>query len=347
MTINATLNHSTQGNSPSGVTPSRRTRIVRRAAMVVAGVVAIEAAAIAAALIFGGPTAPPTLASVSEPFHHVDFSGLPALRHFTARDGAALAYRLYPGDPKRVVVLIHGSSGMSASVHPLASAFQAENATVYAIDLRGHGGSGPHGDIAYNGQLDDDMADLVRMIRTEHPDAALTLAGFSSGGGFTLRIAGGPLGEAFDRYILISPFLQYDAPTMRANSGGWVGVAMPRIIALTMLDAIGVTAFDGLPVLAFAIPPENAAIQTPTYSMRLERNLSPRRDYLGDLKRAPRPIALFVGSDDDEFYADRFAPLLKPVRPDLAVTVLPGFGHIDMVTAPGAVHAIAADWAAH
>jgi pimeloyl-ACP methyl ester carboxylesterase len=347
MTIQPTFDNTTLADSTLGKARSRRGRILRRAAIVVASVVAVEAAAIAAALIFDRPTAPPTLASVSEPFHHVDFSGLPALRHFTARDGAALAYRLYPGDPKRIVVLVHGSSGMSASVHPLASAFQAANATVYAIDLRGHGDSGPHGDIAYYGQLDDDLADLVKMIRSDHPDAALTLAGFSAGGGFTLRIAGGALGGAFDRYILISPFLRYDAPTMRANSGGWVDVATPRIIALTMLDAIGVTAFDGLPILAFAIPPENAAIQTPTYSMRLERNLSPDRDYLCDLKRAPRPIALFVGSDDDEFYADRFAPLLKPVRPDLAVNVLPGFGHIDMVTAPGAVQAIAADWAAH
>jgi alpha-beta hydrolase superfamily lysophospholipase len=326
---------------------ARRGQILKRVALVAGAIVALETAAIAGALIFDAPKAPPTLASVSEPFHHVDFSNLPPLRRWTARDGADLAYRLYQGDPKRVVVIVHGSSGNSASVHPLAHAFQDAGATVYAIDLRGHGDSGPHGDIAYNGQLDDDMADLLKMIRTDHPDAAVTLAGFSAGGGFTLRIAGGALGGGFDRYILISPFLKYDAPTMRTNSGGWVDVAMPRIIALTTLDAIGVTAFDGLPILAFAIPPENAKIQTATYSMRLERNLSPDRDYLGDLKRAPRPITLFVGGDDDEFYADRFAPLLKPVRPDLAVNVLPGFGHIDMVTARDAVRAIAADWAAH
>jgi pimeloyl-ACP methyl ester carboxylesterase len=324
--------------------PSRRARILRRVALIAATVVAVEAAAIAAVLVFDAPAAPPVLKSVSEPFHHVDFSDLPELRRFTARDGLALAYRLYPGDPARVVVIVHGSSGSSASVHPLARAFQDVGATVYAIDLRGHGGSGPHGDIAYDGQLDDDMADLVKMIRHAHPDAALTLAGFSAGGGFALRVAGGDLG-AFDRYILIAPFLRYDAPTTRTGGGGWVDVAMPRIIALTTLDAIGVTAFDGLPILAFAIPPENRAIQTPTYSMRLQRNLSPHSDYLDEFRRAPRPIALFVGADDDEFYADRYAPLLKPARPDLAITVLPGFGHIDMVTAPAATRAIAADWA--
>jgi pimeloyl-ACP methyl ester carboxylesterase len=325
--------------------PSSRRRGLARAALIAATVVGVGAAAVAAAVIFDAPAAPPILRSVSEPFHHVDFSDLPALRHFTARDGLALAYRLYPGDLRRVVVIVHGSSGNSVSVHPLARAFQDAGATVYAIDLRGHGDSGPHGDIAYDGQLDDDMADLITMIRHDHPDSALTLAGFSAGGGFALRVAGGDLGAIFDRYILIAPFLRYDSPTTRTGGGGWVDVAMPRVIALTTLDAIGVTAFDGLPILAFAIPPENRATQTPTYSMRLERNLSPHRDYLSEFRRAPRPLALFVGAEDDEFYADRYAPLLKPVRPDLAITVLPGFGHIDMVTAPGATRAIAADWA--
>ena len=32
----------------------------------------------------------------------------------------------------------------------------------YAVDIRGHGGSGTRGDITYIGQLEDDLADLVR-----------------------------------------------------------------------------------------------------------------------------------------------------------------------------------------
>jgi len=44
--------------------------------------------------------------------------------------------------------------------------------------------------------------------------------------------------------------------------------------------------------------------------------------------RAPR-------FDSDElFYPERFAPLLRSVRPDLGITIVPGIGHIGMTVAP-------------
>jgi hypothetical protein len=47
--------------------------------------------------------------------------------------------------------------------------------------------------------------DLIATIRPEHANAAFTLIGFSGGGAFTIRIAGGPHGDLFNRYIVISP----------------------------------------------------------------------------------------------------------------------------------------------
>ena len=48
----------------------------------------------------------------------------------------------------------------------LAQALQAAGASVYAVSLRGHGGSGTgNGDVSYIGQLDDDLADLVKGAR--------------------------------------------------------------------------------------------------------------------------------------------------------------------------------------
>ncbi len=92
-----------------------------------------------------------------------NFAELPKLQTLKARDGAPLNYRLYPGRPDRAVVLVHGSSGTDVSMMKLAQALQAAGASVYAISLRGHGGSGiANGDVSYIGQLDDDLADLVR-----------------------------------------------------------------------------------------------------------------------------------------------------------------------------------------
>ena len=75
---------------------------------------------------------------------------LPPVQRVTARDGAPLAYRVYPARPDRAVVLIHGSSGTNISMHKSAQALQAAGATVYSISLRGHGGSGTaNGDTSY------------------------------------------------------------------------------------------------------------------------------------------------------------------------------------------------------
>ena len=82
--------------------------------------------------------------------------------------------------------------------------------------------------------------------------------------------------------------------------------------------------------------------QTAFYSYRLWRNFGPGDDYQADLKRFRGAMSLFVGSQDEIFHAEQFAPLLKPVRPDLTVTVLPGIDHMGMTLRPAALEAIAA-----
>lgn len=76
----------------------------------------------ASVLGFDAPSKPTPLASVSESFGKVDFTNLPALRRYPARDGAELDYRAYPGSDAEVVALIHGSSDDGSGMHPLARA---------------------------------------------------------------------------------------------------------------------------------------------------------------------------------------------------------------------------------
>jgi pimeloyl-ACP methyl ester carboxylesterase len=307
-----------------------------------AGIAVLVAAGI---LAFDAPVPPKPMQSVETALDHADFSDMPAPRGFTARDGTKLTYRAYPGNPANTVILIHGSSGNSASMHLLARALHERGANVYALSLRGHDHLGRSGDIDYVGQLDDDLADFVKTLPPEPKGGHRTLLGFSSGGGFALRIAGGPYGHLFNRFILLAPALPHDAPTIRppqagVAGGGWVSVAIPRIVILTTLSRLGIHAFEGLPVLAFAVPPRMRNIQTAFYSFRMAQNFGATRDYLGDLKRAPGPVSLFDGANDEIFIAGRFAPLLKPARPDLTVTILPGLDHMDMIVAPAALKAI-------
>ena len=173
------------------------TRYQLLAAALLIPVIAILA--LAGIIAFGTAPPPPPMATVYDTVRRMDMSDLPSPQRYTARDGTALAYRIWPGGGARVAILIHGSTASSRSMNPLAKALAAAGATVYAPDMRGHGESGRRGDIDYLGQLDDDLADFVSTIKPQHPGATFTLIGFSAGGGFTLRIAGGGYGALFDR----------------------------------------------------------------------------------------------------------------------------------------------------
>jgi alpha-beta hydrolase superfamily lysophospholipase len=299
--------------------------------------VALVAGGFAVALSMG-PKTPTPMGSVENAFAGVDFSDLPKVSHFTARDGTALSYRAYPGDAKKIAVLVHGSSGTSLSMHAVARAIHARGWTVYALSMRGHDGNGRRGDVDYVGQLDDDIADFAKTLPS---DSERVLLGFSSGGGFVLRFAGGPSAKTFQRFVLISPQLPQGSPTMRPNAGGWVSVALPRIIAISILNGFGIHAFDGLTALAFAVPPDQAMGRTPSYSFRMMRNFGPSDDYRGDIKRAPGPVTLLAGTSDEMFDTAKFESTLKPSRPDMQIELLPGLGHMAMTVDPKALNAIA------
>ena len=223
-------------------------------------------------------------------------------------------------------------------MNALAKTLQADGATVYALDLRGHGGSGRHGDIDYIGQLDDDLADFIGMIHPEHASATVTLIGFSGGGAFTIRIAGGIHGDLFNRYVLIDPAIVWPSRLARPNAGGWATPYLPRIIGLVILNKFGIRWFNGLDAIVFAVPP-NLENVTRVYSFRLAMNLN-SGDYFGALERTKKPMALIAGGNDDQFYADRYASALQPAKPDLTVELVPGLDHIDMLMKPAALMAL-------
>lgn len=301
--------------------------------------------ALAGAIAFGGPRQLPTMTSVSNPFRDVDFSGLPSTRRYRARDGAELAYRFYapPANaPARgSIVLVHGSSANSQSIHPLSQSFAGAGFAVYALDMRGHGESGPRGDIAYVGQLDDDLEDFAKVIKPAEPKM---LVGFSSGGGFAIRIAGGARKDLFDSYLFLAPYTDHRAPTQRPGSGGWASVGMPRLAAIAILNRLGITALNHLPTARFAVDANPRAGLTETYSYALLMNFQPSDDYRRDLKRIDKPAALVVGANDEIFVADKFAAVLTEAgRADIPVMIVPAVGHIGLTTTPaGRMAAVAA-----
>lgn len=321
--------------------------MLRRLLVAASALAVVVVAGLSAVIAFDSPTAPPTLAAGNAipGIARWNFADLPKMQTLKARDGAPLNYRLYPGRPDRAVVLVHGSSGTDASMLKLAQALRAAGASVYAIDLRGHGGSGiTNGDVSYIGQLDDDLADLAKGLGLDKAGVHRTLIGFSSGGGFALRIAGGRQAGLFNDYIAISPYIGQDSPTNKPNGGGWAGVAVPRVIALSLLDSIGLAWFQDLPAIHFATDAKASDRRTPVYSFRLAASLQLGRDWRGVLSRISAPTEILVGANDELFNADRFKPMLQSVNPRIGVTIVPDETHLGMIADPPATTAVAAAW---
>ena len=312
------------------------------------GVFIVLGLALGLAVVLGGPATPAPLASINDPFKGLDYSDLPPARTYQANDGASLAYRAYPPPAgiqgegsvgKGSVVLVHGSSASSQSMHILARALARAGHTSYALDIRGHGASGPRGRIDHVGQLEDDLRAFVAAVPVVRPR---TLLGFSSGGGLVLRFAGSPDQDLFEQYVLLSPFLGSSAPNYRPDSGGWIKVGIPRIVGLSLLNQIGIQALNDLPVIRFALNEQARKLLTPDYTLPLLQNFGPQRDYEANIKAVHQPVKVIAGADDEAFATETLEGIFRGQGRPWPVTLLPGINHIQLTLDPVAVAAIVA-----
>lgn len=306
--------------------------------LVLLSFVAVAAALLAGALIFGGPGFPSSFPERrAAPFHDGGAAPAPPLSRYRGDGGTGLALRAYPpagrGGARGAVILLHGVLACSETMHPLAQALAAAGFAVYAPDIRGHGASGERGHIDYVGQLEADVAALLDAVRPPQP---LTLAGYSAGGGLALRVAAGPLGSRFQSFMFLAPFLGPDAPTSMPAAGGgaWLRIGWPRLLALMLLNRSGVRRFNRLPVARFAVAPAGRGRFADSFDYSLAMNFGPPRDWRGAIAAIRRPFAVIAGADDDCFraggYAEAFAgaPFLRQLE------LAPGVDHASLPAAP-------------
>jgi alpha-beta hydrolase superfamily lysophospholipase len=166
------------------------------------------------------------------------------------------------------------------------------------------------------------------------------LIGFSSGGGFVLRVAASEMQSSFDSYLLLSPFLGHTAPNYRPDSGGWVSVGVPRIVALNALNAVGIRYWNDLPVVRFALREEAKKFLTPEYDFNLAMNFAANADYQADLRNAKGKVAILAGNADEAFKTQELQGIVQGAGKDWLVKLLPGIGHILLTLDPVALKAI-------
>lgn len=274
-----------------------------------------------------------------------DYSTMPESSFFIARDNTQLAYRSYEsiGATDRLIILVHGSGWHGMQYHGMAERLASAGVgEVIVPDLRGHGFAPQRrGDIDYIGQYEDDIADLIDHLQNQNGRSVdskreIVLGGHSSGGGFVVRFMGGKYGSLVDLVVLLAPFLKYDAPTTRQNSGNWAFAATRRLIGLSMLNAVGITLFNHLPVIAFNLPKtvlDGALGSTATlqYSYVLNTSMAPRFNYEADLSKIGQPLLLVAGSNDEAFIAEQFEPLISRNVANGRYEIVGGVNHLGIV----------------
>ena len=288
-------------------------------------------------LILTGKPKEPNLAQHGLAFDELffDYSNLPKLKSYTARDGTQLAYRHYPADSEKILILLHGAGWHSRYFLPLSEFISSEGlAQVYTPDLRGHGVDPKRrGDVDYIGQLEDDLADLINIAQKNNPNSMLIVGGHSSGGGLTIRFAGSRYGKQAKAYLLMSPFLKYNAPTTRLNSGGFAMPYTGRIIGLVMLNNVGIRWFNYLTAIEFNMAEKaRDGTETLTYSYRLTAAFAPR-DYENDLSAITQPLFTVTGTEDEAMIYCQYEPVISQYT-KVQVKLLQGVTHMGLVVSP-------------
>jgi alpha-beta hydrolase superfamily lysophospholipase len=266
-------------------------------------------------------------------------------RSFVMRDGVRLFARQFGTDPATTVLLLHGVGSDSAEMaHSTELLRQSSGARVVALDLRGHGHSGGRPwSVSHAGQYDEDVTDVLTVLRREAPGGRLILAGHSMGGGIALRHALTGVAPV-DGYLLIAPLLGPDSPSAKTSGGQSGGGGMadavhfrtPRLFDVLLFNLIGVHVFDGLPILDLNQP------KGPAYGFAALESMQPNapKDFHVALRAIRVPLLLVAGSQDEAFNAAAYPDVIYADSHGEAV-IAPGATHDGVLTASDAVEKIA------
>ena len=227
---------------------------------------------------------------------------------FIMRDDKQLLANTYKSESKTTIILLHGVLSSSFLMNKTAGLLRkSTNSEVIALDFRGHGQSeGTPGDVDYINQYVDDLEDVIIALKEEKPNQKIILAGHSMGGGIILRYAMQQKAPKINGYILFAPHLGVNSPTLKKEvvtkeEASFIKLHINRIIGLKMMNAIGETKYNNLPVLFFNLP---EAMPVTKYSYRANESMSPL-DYKKGLNAINKPLLVIVGSKDEAFDAKK------------------------------------------
>ncbi len=203
--------------------------------------------------------------------------------YFVRNDGMPLHHRrwLTAGEPKAVLVLVHGLSEHSGRYDDLGRRLSQAGCAVRALDLRGHGLSG--GDRAFVRSFTihmDDVADFLHLVRGDHPNTPLFLFGQSMGGLIVALLAAERDLDVCG-VVLSAPALRVSdhvAPMLR-RMAGIASLVAPRLAVVRIRSAKlsratdVVAGFESDPLVFHGYMPTRTAAEILRAAKRVQRRL--------------------------------------------------------------------------
>lgn len=129
-------------------------------------------------------------------------------------------------DNKSLVVLLHGWEGGIDSSYLLSAGarLHAEGHSIFRLNFRDHGDSQHLNKELFHSVRIKEIIDAVAIIAEKYPHTNISLAGFSLGGNFTLRIASraNQAGIQLDSASAICPLISPYRTTSDIEEGLWV-----------------------------------------------------------------------------------------------------------------------------
>ena len=241
--------------------------------------------------------------------------------HFiTAHDRIKLAYYAFPAaqsQERAVVIMYHGGGAYSTPAYQwVAEKLQQQGVSTYCFDVRGHGNSeGPRGDAPSVDTVFDDVKLTIEWVKAQHHDAPLYLVGHSSGAGLLINYHNAYKDLRVDGYILLAPFLGPNAASSRyegAHQNSFVKNVRVWVFILNAL--LPVEWFHHVNAVYFNYPDDMIKanplyVSKYTYVMSTATTPYAINDILTSWGNMP--FWVFVGENDEQFYADRVVTLCQ------------------------------------
>jgi acylglycerol lipase len=138
---------------------------------------------------------------------------------WTAPDGAVFSYShwLADGEPRAVMIAVHGLSGAALDYEPLGSRLAQMGFVTYAPELRGQGNDplpARRGDLDRLSTWFADLGAFIALVRREHPGLPIYYYGESMGAAILTRFLAQAVPEQLPvGLILASPVVAIQQPT--------------------------------------------------------------------------------------------------------------------------------------